>query len=200
MSRHDERFTVIEAGFRGDEPAARAALSHDDARIRASAVRALARMGSLREDDVSTGLADTSHDVRRTAVELAVGFPGLAVHRHLHDADVFVAEMTAWCLGERNGADHEVSALIDVAMTHPEAVVREAAVAALGSLGDARGLPAILHGCTDKPAVRRRAVLALAPFEGPEVDAALETALADRDWQVRQNAEILISPRGSSGP
>jgi len=37
--------------------------------------------------------------------------------------------------------------------------------------------------------VRRRAVIALAPFEGPEVDAALEAARTDRDWQVRQAAE-----------
>ncbi|MST32935.1 HEAT repeat domain-containing protein, partial [Acidimicrobiaceae bacterium USS-CC1] len=46
---------------------------------------------------------------------------------------------------------------------------------------------------TDKPAVRRRAVLALAPFEGPEVDAALRQALEDRDWQVRQAAEDLLA-------
>jgi hypothetical protein len=34
-------------------------------------------------------------------------------------------------------------------------------------------------------------VIALAAFEGDEVDAALERALADRDWQVRQAAEDL---------
>ena len=73
---------------------------------------------------------------------------------------------------------------------------REAAVAALGALGDADALPAILDACGDKPAVRRRAVLALAPFDGPEVDAAIEAALTDRDWQVRQAAEDL---RGSTG-
>ncbi len=39
--------------------------------------------------------------------------------------------------------------------------------------------------------MRRRAVLALAPFDGPEVDAALERAGRDRDWQVRQAAEDL---------
>jgi hypothetical protein len=39
--------------------------------------------------------------------------------------------------------------------------------------------------------VRRRAVLALAPFDGPEVDAAIDAALEDRDWQVRQAAEDL---------
>jgi hypothetical protein len=46
-----------------------------------------------------------------------------------------------------------------------------------------------LHACTDKPAIRRRAVLALAPFAGAEVDSAIEAALQDRDWQVRQAAE-----------
>jgi hypothetical protein len=39
--------------------------------------------------------------------------------------------------------------------------------------------------------VRRRAVLALAPFDGPAVDAAVAAALEDRDWQVRQAAEDL---------
>ena len=63
------------------------------------------------------------------------------------------------------------------------------AIAALGAIGDPRGLPAVLAGCRDKPAVRRRAVLALAPFDGPDVEAALAAALEDRDWQVRQAAE-----------
>ena len=33
--------------------------------------------------------------------------------------------------------------------------------------------------------------LALAAFEGPEVEAAIERALTDTDWQVRQAAEDL---------
>ena len=69
--------------------------------------------------------------------------------------------------------------------------MRESAVAALGAIGDERGLAAIIAACDDKPAVRRRAVLALAPFDGDEVDATIERALADRDWQVRQAAEDL---------
>ena len=72
---------------------------------------------------------------------------------------------------------------------HEDPLCREAAVAALGAIGDPGGLPAILAATTDRPAVRRRAVLALAPFDGPEVDAALARALEDRDWQVRQAAE-----------
>jgi HEAT repeat protein len=69
--------------------------------------------------------------------------------------------------------------------------VREAAVAARGAIGSERGLAAILAATTDKPAVRRRAVLALAPFEGDDVEAAIDRALGDRDWQVRQAAEDL---------
>ncbi len=84
-----------------------------------------------------------------------------------------------------------VAALACVAHEHRDALAREAAVAALGALGDRAALPAILAACHDKPAVRRRAVLALAPFDGPEVDAAITAALDDRDWQVRQAAEDL---------
>jgi len=67
-------------------------------------------------------------------------------------------------------------------------------VAALGAIGDPAGLPAILAALEDRPAVRRRAVIALAPFEGREVQEALERALGDRDWQVRQAAEDQLRP------
>ena len=102
--------------------------------------------------------------------------------------------MAAWSCGEHEQVDDETLArLIDLGSDHQEPLVREAAVAALGAIGDERGLPAILHGTADKPAIRRRAVIALAPFDGPEVDAALQRALTDRDWQVRQAAEALVS-------
>jgi HEAT repeat protein len=84
-----------------------------------------------------------------------------------------------------------VGVLAELASDHADALVREAAVAALGAIGDEAGLPAILAATADKATVRRRAVLALAPFEGPEVEAALARALEDRDWQVRQAAEDL---------
>ena len=195
MSHSDERFFAIEAGFTGDEKTARQFLINDAPDVRASAIRALFRMQALTDNDLRTALADIDAEVRRTAVECAVPFEDIAVHHLLQDTDVFVAEMTAWCLGERSATTEEIDALIAATTNHPEAVVREASAAALGSIGDERGLPAILQACTDKPAVRRRAVLALAPFDGPAVDAALSAALEDRDWQVRQNAEILISPR-----
>lgn len=198
MSTHDVRFDVIAAGFSGDDITARKGLTHIEPLVRASALRALHRMQRLTSDELRVALIDAESEVRRTAVECAVAFSDVEVHPLLNDANVFVAEMTAWCLGERDVTDTELHELIQATTSHPEAVVREASAAALGSIGDERGLPAILIACTDKPAVRRRAVLALAPFEGDEVRLALENALTDRDWQVRQNAEILTSPRGQN--
>ncbi len=192
----DERFAVIEAGFTGDTTTALNALSSSDDSVRASALRSLHRLEALTASHISAGIIDASAEVRRTALEFSAPFTEVVVYPLIEDNDVFVAEMAAWSIGERNPAsDDEVQALIKHTTSHKEAVVREACAAALGSLGDERGLPAILAACEDKPAVRRRAVLALAPFEGDDVDAALTKALEDRDWQVRQNAEILVHPR-----
>ena len=67
-------------------------------------------------------------------------------------------------------------------------------MAALGAIGDPAGLPAILAATGDKATVRRRAIIALALFDGPEVDEALSRASVDRDWQVRQAAEDQLAP------
>lgn len=192
----DLRFRVIAAGFSGDESMPRAHLDHAEPLVRASALRALARLGSLTSGDLTARLDDQDAEVRRTVAELSTGHRDVPVHRLVNDDDLFVAEMAAWCLGERQHvSDEELTCLIESTTGHAEQVVREACAAALGSLGDERGLPAILAACRDKPAVRRRAILALAPFEGVEVQHMLESALQDKDWQVRQNAEILLHPR-----
>ena len=185
-----------------------AATSDEDPRVRAVALAALVRGGGAKDEvvDVWTrATSDSSPKVRRRAADLT---PGLAARTGgtalvpalvglLGDDEVIVVEAAAWALGELGkplvDAD-AVSALARTATDHADALAREAAVAALGALGDVAGLEAILAACRDKPAVRRRAVLALAPFEGPEVDAALATALEDKDWQVRQAAEDLSTP------
>ena len=114
----------------------------------------------------------------------------------LGDGDATVVEVAAWACGE---VDRPDAATVRPVRSPPAIAMRtsvKAAVAALGAIGDEVGLPAILAATTDKPAVRRRAVLALAPFEGSEVDAALQRALTDRDWQVRQAAEDLLAEAG----
>ena len=68
-------------------------------------------------------------------------------------------------------------------------------MAALGAIGDAAGLPAVLAALDDSPTVRRRATVALAGFDDPRVTPALRAAAEDRDWQVRQAAgELLDEP------
>jgi HEAT repeat protein len=117
-----------------------------------------------------------------------------ALCRLLDDTDGSVAEAAAFALGERRPVSAgAITRLRTAATEHEDPLVRESAVAALGALGDERGLDVILHACADRPAIRRRAVLALAPFDGPAVDAALQRALEDPDWQVRQAAEDLLS-------
>ncbi len=182
------------------EAEARRLLADPSARVRATALAALARLGRATTADVAAALADPDPLPRRRACAVAVSVPGADLLPLLTDGDAMVVEAAAWALGEVGPAPGVVEALAAVAASHADALCREAAVAALGAVGDATGLPAILAATTDKPAVRRRAVLALAPFEGPEVEAALARALDDRDWQVRQAAEDLLGAGGPSDP
>ncbi|MFN8024000.1 MAG: HEAT repeat domain-containing protein [Acidimicrobiales bacterium] len=180
------------AGHTGDASLARSALTDADPVARQLALGALERLGELDDATLAAALVDDEPTVRRRAAELAAGHPGVGLRAALVDRDPTVQEVAAWSCGEHVEVDDEVLArLISMATGSSTPLVREAAVAALGAIGDDRGLPAILVACGDAPAVRRRAVLALAPFEGDEVDAAIERALTDRDWQVRQAAEDL---------
>ena len=61
------------------------------------------------------------------------------------------------------------------------------------SIGDPDGLGPVLAACHDRATVRRRAVLALAAFDGPRVTAELQRLTGDRDLQVRQAAEELLA-------
>ncbi|MDQ4132425.1 MAG: HEAT repeat domain-containing protein [Actinomycetota bacterium] len=180
------------AGHTGDPDGARALAGDPSPVVRATVLSALARLGDIADDDVTAALADPSPVVRRRACEVAVMRPSVDLRPALQDADRGVVEAAAWALGERGEASAgAVSDLARVATGHDDPLCREAAVAALGAIGHEAGLPAILDALDDRPAVRRRAVIALAPFSGPEVDAALARAQGDRDRQVRQAAEDL---------
>lgn len=204
------------SGGAGPEVVARlAGLVRDDPdpRVRAAALGALARLGGSRAEKEAAwhhAATDPEPAVRRRAAEVAPEMgadvaPSLVAL--LADSDPLVAEAAAFSLGELAGSLGElaaslgelavagaVPALAGAVTSHHDPLVREAAVAALGSLGDPAGLSSVLAALDDRPSVRRRAVLALAAFEGPEVEAALRRALDDRDWQVRQAAEDLLRP------
>jgi len=192
------------AGHQGDVPTARALLTDPDAGVRVAALGALDRLDALTAAELTVALTDRTPTVRRRACEVATGWPGVArdggdepaisLLPLLDDADAIVVEAAAWASGERVPPEPGVvPRLAALTADHDDALCREAAVAALGAIGDEAGLPAILAATGDKATVRRRAVIALAPFEGPEVDAALHAARSDRDWQVRQAAEDLLA-------
>ena len=172
----------------GDD--AREMLADPDPEMRVLGLGALARMGALDDIVVTAALGDPAATVRRRAATLAATRRDISLLRTLDDQDATVVETAAWACGEQEVvADAVLERLVDLTTDADDPLVREAAVAALGAIGDPRGCDAVLAACSDKPAVRRRAVLALAAFDDPRVDAALSTALHDRDWQVRQAAE-----------
>lgn len=156
---------------------------------------ALARCGQLDAPIVADALTDPESRVRRRAVELAIAHPTVDLSAALEDADPSVVDVACWACGERETVtEAEFAALITVATEHDDPICRESAIAALGAIADPRAVETIIVGTSDKPAVRRRAALALAPFDDDSAVEALRRLSQDRDWQVRQAVEDLLGP------
>jgi HEAT repeat protein len=184
--------TLLRAGFSA-EPADGVvllkALGAARSRSRILALRGLVRHEAVDETIWLRCLDDEDVDVRREALtQVSQHPPTTAIAQRvttlLGDPDALVVDGAAFALGEflYPGA---VDALCRVARDHEDARCREAAIAALGAIGDDAAREVIIAALEDKPPVRRRAIVALANFEGPDIDAALERASEDRDWQVR---------------
>ncbi len=175
-----------------------------EVRRRACDVVARIRTGSIGIGGIGTGGIGTG-GIGTSGIgtgDIGTGGLGVQLTRALDDVAPMVVEAACYALGELYQPDEAappaaevVGALALTATGHTEPLCREAAVAALGSLGCEAGLPAVIAALKDKPAIRRRAVVAMAAFDGPEVANALERATADPDWQVRQAAEDLVGQR-----
>lgn len=185
--------SLLRAGFAlGDDftGVLRTNLTSDAPRRRVLALRGMVRQGLVTQSEWLSAIDDNDVDVRREALNLIAYVPQSdeqvldALRRRLHDEDALVVDGAIFALGEHLDVV-AVDQLCVIATTHDDARCRESAVAALGAIGDDRARPAILAALEDKPPVRRRAIVALANFEGPDIDAALERASEDRDWQVR---------------
>jgi HEAT repeat protein len=159
-------------------------------RHRVLALRGLVRLEVMDSERWRAVIADRDAEVRRDALEQLAHArdvdPNILdeVVGLLHDDDALVVDAAAFALGEQLYAP-AVPSLVEVARFHEDARCRESAIAALGAIGDEAALSAIIAALEDKAPVRRRAIVALSNFEGPEVDAALDAAGEDRDWQVR---------------
>ena len=185
--------SLLRAGFSEDAGTTsliRSSLESDQARLRVLALRAGLRRSLIDANDWVRALDDADRDVRREALEMVaranVDDPRIcdSILRLLDDADPLVVDAAAFALGEHSHAP-AVERLSLIATGHDDARCRESAVAALGAIGDDRGRAAILAALEDKPPVRRRAIVALTNFAGPDIDDALARASEDRDWQVR---------------
>ena len=165
-------------------------------RDRVLALRAGLRRAIISLDQWNSALSDSDVTVRRESLtmlayeELDFNDVASLVIAALEDDDALVVDGAIFALGEHLYAG-AVERLSVIATTHDDARCRESAVAALGVIGDDRGREAVLAALDDKPPVRRRAIVALSNFEGPDVDAALERASEDRDWQVRAAVDQL---------
>jgi HEAT repeat protein len=193
----DEQLLV--AGYREDGSLDSFIAEHlGDARgrRRVLALRAANRRRIVTDADWRRALNDVDVDVRREALTLiaAVSINDATLFAlllaALSDDDALVVDGAVFALGEHLYVP-AVEGIIAVATDHEDPRCRESAIAALGALGDDRARPAILAALDDKPAVRRRAIVALANFEGPDIEAALERASEDRDWQVRAAVDQL---------
>jgi len=159
-------------------------------RHRILALRGMARQNLVTSDDWLRALSDVDVDVRREALnqiahaEVDDEHVFEALMHCLDDDDALVVDGAVFALGEHLIME-SVEKLCVIATKHEDARCRESAIAALGALGDDRARPAILGALDDKPPVRRRAIVALSNFEGPDIDEALARASEDRDWQVR---------------
>jgi HEAT repeat protein len=196
---------AVLAGYERDDRAIAAALSSREPLVRARALGAAARSGRLDTPARLAALSDPEPLVRRRACAIEVRMPSrdprvvAALVLLLDDPDPLAVAGAATALGEAD-APSSATALEATAKDHPDPRCREAAIAALGALGTPGSLRVVLAALHDKPAVRRRAVVALAAFQGPDVERALRDALEDRDWQVREIAAALrvSSPEASS--
>jgi HEAT repeat protein len=182
----------VNPGADSNARAAAVAVDHDASRlatqatddpdpaVRAVAIAALVRVAPRR---VSAPVwRRAAHDgdarVRRRTAEVAPKLGrdatcGVLLDL-LADGDAWVAEAAAYAIGEQPRPTRAaVTALASAATAHPDPLVRESAVAALGALGVPETLPAVLAG--------------------DAVEARLRAALSDNDWQVRQAAEDLLA-------
>ncbi len=198
----NRRRRVAVAAHSGGDAVARRGLLDPDPGVQVAALGALDRLGLLTADDVIGVLGRGDIALRRRAVDAAPTVRGrgsraalpAALTGALADPDPLVVVGAAWYLGERRHRA-AVPRLVATARHHADPRCREGAVAALGAIGDPAGLQAVLDALGDKPAVRRRAAVALAGFDDPRVETALVAVAADdRDWQVREAANELLNP------
>jgi HEAT repeat protein len=160
------------------ETAPRAAmrdLRHPEPRVRVAALEAL---GRVEAESVGEAIA--------------------AVRPSLDDDSPDVRYMAALTLGQlRDGG--AVERLIDMVREDPEPMPRQAAISALGRIGDDAATDALLEALAgEEPDLRFQAAAALPQVNPGAAAAPLCGALADRDAEVRASAAAALGDLGDT--
>jgi len=147
--------------------------------------------GMLRDDPVAAVRRECAETLGSLAAAASLG----ALVAAIDDPEVGVREAAVTALGEI--ADPVVvPRLLELAAGDDDVLIREAAVAAAGAVGDEAALPTLLELVTSgPPQVRRRCVVALSVFDGPDVEEAIQAATGDRNPMVREAALMVTGGR-----
>jgi len=162
--------------------------------------RRIGTIAGARGDLFARASAHSDPRVGRAFLE-GVGVAGAradVVRQALESPHWLVVEEACFLAGELGDRDL-VPRLVELALGHEEPLVKEAALGALGALGDDRAIPAIVSALASTNVyLRRRAVVVAWAFEDPGLAEALAAAHGDRDPQVR--AILADLEAGTSDP
>ena len=198
LTERDLCLEAITAGHLGDSETAEQLLLNQYQTVRIAALGALHRLALLEPNHLRSALKDSSPAVRCRAAELSTSYKSVILSTLLSDSNSDVVEMAAFAIGEQEDTS-SIDLLIGIASQHADDLCRESAVAALGALSifakpDKKSsiLLALLAAMSDKPQIRRRAILGLFQFDTEDAQDAVRAALEDNDRQVRSLAGDLL--------
>ncbi len=183
----------VEAFHTGDCTKARNYVNHKNPRVRAFAIDALAQCGEITAEDIKreidSGELESSLASIRAGKTVGYTFDEYVSRGDLHP---LIREAIIFEIGEAK-QDRHIETLHLLATADDDPLIREAAVVAIGNIGDPSSLPVILAATKDKTNIRRRAAVALSQYEEDEaLDRLRKLAVDDRDWQTRQIAQTII--------
>jgi HEAT repeat protein len=191
-----QRAELVRAFISNDINTLLESLDSDDEKEVAAGLSYLVHLRQINAKKILKFLESPSAAIKRRA---ALGLSDLKPDKSviskmieaLEDGDPIFVSYLLYAMGELKFKEF-AKPIEQTILNHPDERVREFGVGALGAIGDKESLNTIIICLKDhKARVRRRAILALASYKGPEVEKAIESAKSDRDYQVRQNATFL---------
>lgn len=183
----------VEAFHTSDCTKAKDYVNHKNPRVRAFAIDALTKCREITVDDIKreidSGELESSLAAIRAGKTVGYTFDEYVSRGNLHP---LVREAIIFEIGEAK-ADQHIETLHELAIGDDDPLIREAAVVAMGNIGDPSSLSIILAATKDKTNIRRRAAVALSQYEEEEaLDRLRKLSVDDRDWQTRQIAQAII--------